>query len=199
MNQHEKHFLKDVRTHVMQVIRDEGTNRHLRFRRIGTREQQFDLITWPGHLCYTGHMGTYVFTRLEDMFEFFRPDRYQKPTENRTLFINRGYWAEKCIAADRDGIEKYSDDKFTARIKEMLDDMDASDELREAVDDEVLSHAEEGESEAIRAAIDFQHEGNEPFQDLWEVDCKEYTHRFTWCCLALAWGINQYDASKELA
>ena len=35
------------------------------------------------------------------------------------------------------------------------------------------------------------------FHDLWERNCKEYSHRFIWCCFALAWGIRQYDAGKS--
>jgi hypothetical protein len=35
------------------------------------------------------------------------------------------------------------------------------------------------------------------FEDFREVDCEEYTHRFLWCCYALAWGIEKYDAAKQ--
>ena len=28
----------------------------------------FDIVTWPGYLCYSGDMGCFVFTRLPDMF-----------------------------------------------------------------------------------------------------------------------------------
>ncbi len=68
----EARFLKDVANHEMQIIRDDGVQRHLRFKKPGTMCYHFDLITWGGHLCYTGDMGTYVFTRVHDMFDFFR-------------------------------------------------------------------------------------------------------------------------------
>lgn len=59
----ESTFLREVSQHSMTVIRDDGVNRHLRFRRPETNCMGFDLITWAGHLCYTGDMGTYVFSR----------------------------------------------------------------------------------------------------------------------------------------
>ena len=89
----QEEFQKDVSQHGVTIIRDDGVNRHIRFKRPGTMCMHFDLITWPGYLCYCGDMGTYVFSRLEDMFEFFRTDRD----------INPGYWAEKLQAVDNHG------------------------------------------------------------------------------------------------
>lgn len=59
-NPTELSFLHDVREHRLIVLNDDKLNRHIRFSRPGTRCMQFDLITWPGYLCYTGDMGTYV-------------------------------------------------------------------------------------------------------------------------------------------
>lgn len=83
-----------------------------------------------------------------------------------------------------------------ARIKEWLDAADASDEIREAVEDEVLSSADDGEHEARRAVYEFNRHGF-AFQDFQEVDLTEYTYRFIWCCYALAWGIQKYDQVRE--
>lgn len=66
-------FTRDIAKHEIEVIRDDGVDRHLRFRRPGTMSMHFDILTWPGYLCYTGDMGSYVFRRTEDMLEFFRP------------------------------------------------------------------------------------------------------------------------------
>ena len=74
----DEQFLRDVAEHTMTVIREDGVSRHIRFAKPGTSCMHFDLITWPGYLCYTGDMGTYVFQRLTDMFEFFRTDREYK-------------------------------------------------------------------------------------------------------------------------
>ena len=192
----EAKFLKDVSGHRMEILRDDGIERRIRFKRPETQNMSFDLTTWPGYLAYTGDMGCYVFTRLPDMFEFFRTDRTHGELDGRKLYINLGYWGEKVVAADRDGIKVYSPDVFRDHIKSWLDGQDADRALRKAVTEDVLCHADDGEHEAMRAAIDYQYEGNLVFQDFWEADCRTYTFRFRWCCYALAWGIQQYDDAK---
>lgn len=181
-------FLKDVATHEMKILRDDGVHRHIQFRKPGTYCMGFDLITWPGYLCYTGDMGTYVFTRLEDMFQFFR-------RRDESYAIDKRYWAEKCVAADRDGIKEYSADKFRAVVADRLEQAEASEELRKAVAEEVLPFCE-FEHEARDAANSFESDAH-LFQDFWESDLTVFTGRFTWCCYALGWAIKVYDQSKE--
>lgn len=186
-------FLKDVAQHRMTIVRDDGNHRHVIFAKPGTYCQRFELITWPGHLCYSGDMGTFVFRRLEDMFAFFRDDR----PDNGKLRINLGYWAEKLEAADRSGgAQQWSEDKFREVLEGYLNDEDrpASPELREAVEEQVFAYLGDGEHESYRVASQFTHDGFS-FTDLWDHDFKEYTYRFIWCCFALAWGIKQYDAA----
>jgi len=159
------HFTRNTEHHVMEVIRDDGVNRNIRFRKPGTMINHFDLITWPGKLCCTGDMGTYVFTRLEDMFEFFRTDGGR---------INLGYWSEKLIAMDCNGrhsgnsVEEFSDERFTEVINEyrlrwVRDgkrdgslDKDQRRELWEAVDDEILNSIEDGEERVTVAVYEFR-------------------------------------------
>lgn len=206
-------FLADVKDHQITVLRDDGLYRHIRFRRPGTICMGFDLITWPGVLCYTGDMGTYVFSRLADMFEFFRTDRERaKPGELR---INTGYWSEKLIAVDggrRCGAAmEFSEKLFTQVINQYvadwLDGRDVSEEdaeaLRDAVQDEIIVRIEsQDESYSYRLGHEFSHDVNGEkfyFQDLWNYSFKEYTHSFLWCCYALNWGIQQYDELAEAA
>lgn len=211
----EVRFLKDVAEHQMEVIRDDGVYRHIRFKKPGTSCMHFDLITWPGYLCYTGDMGTFVFSRLNDMFEFFRTDReHITLREGQTLAINRSYWAEKVEAKNRhDGIEEFSEERFKRVInkyrvrwvRESGLTKEQRRELWEAVDEDVLDYIDEGEHVVYARANDFYWSagrflpGNHPsyeFEDLWDHDFKDYTYRFDWCCYALAWGIEQYDRSK---
>lgn len=216
----EERFLRDVAKHEMTVIRDDGVHRHIRYKQPDSSMMFFDLITWPGFLCYCGDMGTYVFQRTQDMFGFFRKN-------GRLDGIDRRYWAEKIEAADRDGVEKHSHEEFARQINDWVDRQAEGDkpdddepeqlvlwaeayaELRAEVESEVLS-ADSNEVRCFDAANDFTHAGdawkafhgpNAKFQftDFWEVDTKEYTSRFLWCCYALAWGIEQYDATKRLA
>jgi len=211
-------FLRDVAQHEMHVLADDGVRRHIRFKKPDSIDMHFDLITWPGMLCYTGDMGTYVFQRLNDMFEFFRAN-------GRLDRIDHSYWAEKIEAADRDAVKKHSHDKFVRQINDWVDQRAEGDkpdddeperlalwaaayaELRAEVESEVLC-ADDNEVRCFDAANNFMHEGDAwrafhgagakfEFTDFWEVDSTEYTHRFLWCCYALVWGIKKYDDARQ--
>ncbi|MBL8505777.1 MAG: hypothetical protein JNJ51_05395 [Methylobacillus glycogenes] len=193
-------FLKDVATHEMTVLRNDGVNRHIRFRRPNTNTCYFDLITWSGHLCYTGDMGTFVFQRLEDMFEFFRTDRKYADKASCTLGINPGYWAEKLIAISTFvGHKEKSEDKFRAAIERQLDSWGANAELREEVQDEVYSELENyGVDAAMIAAHKFRYEATSKMDryfefEMCEFSCDDYTFHMYWCFYALAWGILKFD------
>lgn len=190
----EESFLKDVSKHVMTVLRDDGVHRHLRFKIPDSGNMYFDIVTYPHFLVYSGDMGCYVFSRLNDMFEFFRcrPER-----EKQNLYINLGYWAEKLEATDKpDGHEQYNSESLTNHVNEWLAEVEADAELRERVADEVLSYVDDGEIRARDALTGFQHEDRYPFQDSWECNFTEYTYRFVWCCYALAWAIRTYDQAR---
>ncbi|MDQ2069278.1 hypothetical protein [Natronospira bacteriovora] len=184
-------FLEHVKDHEMTIIEDQTNEprRHLRFRTPGTVIMGFDLITWPGHLCITGDMGTYVFSRVNDMFSFFRRD---------DLSINPGYWTEKVLAADRHhGIEKFSLEKFRAAVvndfRMAWEDqgfegrMECWHELRNALLDR---HFDNG-FEAVRAAMDFEHNGFN-LQDFWENCVDQLDFGYLWNLYAIVWGIKQY-------
>ena len=203
----EQRFLTDAAQHEMTIIRDDGVHRHIQFKRPGTRCYQFDLITWPGYLCYTGDMGTYVFTRLSDMFEFFRTDRnHMRLKDGKTLAINPGYWGEKLESVDKcDGYKNYSEDKFKEVVNEILashfeedeNNADHEESLRAAVENELFCNCETGQ-DAHEAASNFEHD-DFIFSDFWEHDLTDYSFRFMWCCYALAWGVQKYDEKKAEA
>jgi hypothetical protein len=116
----EKRFLDDVENHKIRIIRDDGNDRHIRFRKPNTVCYGFDLITWFGHLCISGDCGTFVFRRIEDMFTFFRmSENYHKLYPDRKLHINPQYWHEKVLAEDKNGgVEQYSQEALTDAIKD---------------------------------------------------------------------------------
>jgi len=216
----EESFLKDVANHQMHILLDQGVYRHIRFRVPNTISMYFDLITIPGKLICTGDMGTYVFQRLEDMFEFFRTDRKDKAG----LHINKGYWAEKLIATDSNGAnskgaQEYSADKIRRVVwdefKEFVrsssgrneTDKEQRRECWEEIEGEILNRLEDGdETGAIRAAMDFRHtfrsskEGSSfihkldfKFDEFWDHNFYDYTYHFVWACYAIAWGVKQWD------
>jgi len=193
----EDYFKRDIAKHEMTVIRDDGVNRHIRFQGPGTMCMHFDLITWPGYLCYTGDMGTYVFrgcTTCSSSSAATRATQYR---------IDLRYWAEKLEATDKGGgFEEFSAEAFRAAVKDYFDDATSDDEdwtearktaLWAEIESDILDRlGDEGEHGVFLALRDFRYDSFE-FVD-WEHGCKEYTHRFLWCCHALEWAIGVYDA-----
>jgi hypothetical protein len=182
-------FSRDVASHQIEIIKDDGLHRHIRLAQPGTGVMRFDLITWPGHLCYTGDMGSYLFSRLTDMFNFFRGRR-----------PNLSYWGEKVLASDRiSGISRYSSDVFENQIKQYFEDCTCDweeDRKKTAwlkVAERVLPHSCQGQYAAMEAAALLP-----VFADFWEIDCSQYDFPYEWCCHAIPWGIAQYDKLKEL-
>ncbi len=200
----EEVFLEDVSDHKINVFRSDGVNRHLKFRKSDSSfVYGFDIITWSGYLCITGDMGCFVFSRIEDMFDFFimRKNDFNY-SKNKKLSINTGYWSEKVQAMERHGgISEYSSEKFRETIKERFDNyFEDSEDLKEkkacweAIKDEVLYCSDE-EYEAYRAAMKFKH-GDFEFTDFWETNCNERPYRYVWCLYAIVWGINKFRETQ---
>lgn len=205
----EDQFLKEVSDHRLAVIRDDGMYRHLRLQAPNSSCMFFDLVTWPGYLAYSGDMGCYVFSRITDMFDFFRGEI------EGSLKINPQYWSEKLQAVDGNRSNgcatEFSPEKFKRVIQEIRlnwirEDRDSTNkqdrrELWELVDSEILSSVGDvAPAVSYNAAYNFFFESDSgktfQFDDLFEYDFDEYTHRFIWCCYAMAWGIRQYDLAE---
>lgn len=187
-------FSTDIAAHTLTVLHDDGLYRHLRFSRPGSSTYSFDIVTWPGVLTIHGDMGTYVFSRLQDMFDFFRGDR-----------INPSYWAQKLQTKDR--VTEFSPDAFREHVVDAVigwagelsgegdDDEQVSirvGHLLEALQREVLQFGED-EQDARFTLDSFTHDGC-TFADTWEWDLHRPTFHFLWSCHALSWGIALYDA-----
>jgi len=187
--------LIDVKYHSIAVLRNEGVRRHLRFQKPGTSAMLFDIITWPGCLCYTGDMGTYAFSRVHDMFPFFRSEHNS---------ISPGYWSEKLIAVDKHGgYQVFDAATFESRVTEHFDAwVEDNPRLKHLAPDlwkEIEEHfcfSDTNECVAY-AAIDSFKSDVVPsfwFQDFFDGGGTErYTHRYIWACRAIVWGINQFD------
>lgn len=222
----EESFLRDVAKHEMTVIHDAGEIRHLRFGRPGDSNMHFNITTVPGYLMFTGDMGAWSFTRLRDMFEFFRGK------EDGPLRINRQFWSEKLIAAScsgrRDGAAtEYSEELFKATLwrealnlaRRMKDDGVSAEHRAEMLKElrDVRYAGCNGEHAAHQAAHDFEYRvpakaDARPFAyllpsersggyawrltDFYENNLRTYTYHFVWACYAIAWAIRVYDASK---
>jgi hypothetical protein len=187
-------FARDTAKHEMTVLHDDGLYRHLRFMNPKSSEYWFEIVTWPGSLAMRGDVGDgYVFTRLSDMFEFFRADR--------RWGINPHYWAEK-LGGGRRSVKAYSEALLRQRVVEQF-----VNDARwggvpagtgKAIRTWVLNEDLGDEHQARNILQDFAHLGYE-FSDVWEWDFHDYDDSFLWCCFAIQWGIAQYDAARKMA
>ena len=189
-------FLNDVKNHEMTIIKEEGVFRHIRFKQPDSCNRYFDLITFPGLLLYTGDMGTYVFSRINDMFRFFRDEKNE-------LSPNFDYWAEKCIARDNSGrrsIRDFDIDVFKeCVISDTLEYLEKSsvEELTEDEMDEIEHLLDcDNEIDAITEMRD-HHSYIIPLADFWENDFTSLSYGYMWCCYAIQWGIMRYDKNKK--
>jgi len=190
-------FFNDTKRHVMTVLRDEGLYRHIQFGIPGSSFYRFNLLTWPGHLAITGDMGASIFSRVADMFTFFRaaPGRGDKPAER--LGINPSYWAEKLVAVDRDGWKEFDKAGFRHVIVEKIKEYGEAGQKRKILQDvrkEIFSLLDEDHNgiKAMDAAYCFESHGFTLY-DLFEHSFEKPTLHFLWLLWAIVWGIRQYD------
>ena len=204
-------FLREIAEHGIKIVRDDDIHRHIVFKNPDNSNCWFELVTWPGHLCISGDCGTYVFSRINDMFEFFRMDKndfnYRK---DASLNINPIYWGEKLQAVDRcSGFMEFDEDSFKARVKEHFDgfveshpdlNIDHKNELWAQIQDDVLVYSD-NEHEAYSVVNNFDYYiGDHVFQftDFFDGGATEtYASRYLWCLYAIVWGIRQYDLTKQ--
>lgn len=181
---------KNLKNHSMKVLHDNGTYRHLRFSDGSSSTYWYEVITWPGHLAITGDMGAWTFSRVPDMFDFFRCARGD---------ISPQYWAEKLTAQScyEGPAEKFCIDTFKAQLKECLRDV-LPMKRRRAIWDDVLSElSEEAEPYARRAIYEYESECGFTFQDAWEIRGKKWSYHYLWCCYAIVYAITQFDKLKN--
>jgi hypothetical protein len=188
-------FPKDVEKHQMTVLLDQGVHRHIRFEKPGSSNMWFALTTWPEYLTISGDMGTWSFSHVEDMFDFFR----SRPGQ---FYINPQYWEEKLQVGRYDGrshARVFDPDKFKSEIFEQLSrhyDLEGDDleRVKLELEDEVFC---DDQSETIRAAKEFylDLDSGERFElDSYELpDGEVYSYHFLWCLYAIVWGIQQWD------
>lgn len=174
-------FLEIVKAHKMTIKKDDGLYRHLTLSIGGTYYTSFSIVTWPGYLAYTGDMGDFVFRRLDDMFEFFRGGK-----------INPGYWEEKIQAHQKSGYEEYSEEKARGVIADLIksEREEAEDQNSDKIRQLEMVTTDEGEHKFFDELCDID-------QDGYEYNVKEYTYHYLFCCYAIQWAIEQYDAAKK--
>lgn len=184
-------FAESVTGHVMDVRHDDGLYRHLVFKnpQQGSRDW-FEITTTPGTLTIRGDWGTFgPFARTDDMFEFFRDGTGPNPM----------YWAEKLPTEHRSLASEYHEQVAREVIDSIWDEH--RDEYTPEQADEIVAEIESAfnsdySEDFLREELDAIDLHGFSFRDLWECDFTDYTVQFLWCCHAIKWGINQYDAAR---
>jgi hypothetical protein len=185
-------FQKDSAKLTMTVQLDSGLHRHLTFMEGTSSTYHYHITTWPGYLCISGDMGCYVFSRLTDMFEFFRGE----PADG----INPSYWAEKLQSdAEFKGHLEYSEECFVNAVKYHFDNWVEAEEPSEEekaelwgqIETEVLGAS--NTREAYDRAYQFEYKDEQFFTDFWEHRLEDYSFHFIWCLYAIVHAIKQYD------
>lgn len=192
-------FLKDISEHQMQILKNDGVYRHIRFAMPDSQVMHFDLITYPNHLVYSGDMGSYIFKRSEDMFFWFFRDN--------SSWFNPGYRAEKLVGTSvyGDGHSVFCAKHFCETLKETVQEQLVELKESEELDDDVLENLEAsieelyddllGESEAALAYEIFDRfSRNTKHLDLEDAfeGAFRYTFHFIWALYAIEWGVLQY-------
>ncbi len=185
-------FAKETAEHVMSVLHDDGLYRHLRFRAPESSFYWFDLVTWPGHLAVGGDVDWFVFSRVEDMFTFFRRN-------GNDHGINPDYWSEK-LQDGRERAMQHSETVFKEAVMEELKRRpvpNLTDEQREARR-ELLERIADGDGQWAETAREMVADAEQAglMSDAWELSFKDWDWSFLWCCHAIVSGIAQYDAAK---
>jgi hypothetical protein len=169
---------RDLAEHTITVKHSHGMYRHWRCQKPGMWHMGFDIITWPGSLCYTGDMGDYLFQRTEDMVDFMSRacQDYQ-------------YAAEKCVT--KHDIKEWREELFHKSLTDRLKEGKTFRVMRQGSfrDESVAEKIRE-----IRQAYDeysSRHDAEKAMYEsqLWDElpNCEQYTMHFLWCLHAIRW------------
>ncbi len=180
---------KDLKDHVVTVLHADGLHRRWRCMAPGTWNMGFEIITWPGSICYTGDMGDYLFQRTNDMIAFMRGS-----------CMSYSYAAEKCVAHDG-RLSQFSEELFHQALKDRVEESDDGmvtvfrhgERRREPIQpmiDEIISAYDINNDQ--HAALEAMYNSG-----LWDCEvpqCQTWTVHFLWCLHAIRWFIGKIDA-----
>lgn len=185
-----------IRPHELTVKHDDGLYRHLLCKSPDSSIYWFEILTWPGSLALRGDIGEgFIFSRVPDMFEFFRGKH-----------INPTYWSEK-LAGGRNRVKVYSEDVFRRNVWDHVRSHTWGRPvpgLAKAVQAHFFgpdaAYNLDYESEAREALDSFEYHGpnQKPFrfEETWEWDLRDWDWPFLWACHAIVWGIARYDEAR---
>lgn len=183
----------------MTILKEDGVYRHLQFRKPGSSFYHFELITFPGYLVITGDMGSYTFSRVHDMFEFFSSNGY----------INSGYWAEKVVSGSTGGrgeVQHHDEEAFkswvvndfweTSRNMDFDETCEWWNELRNTVLSPWGEMDTTDENECINALLNMEDAPDHHYDYVYENPWRLYDWHFEMCLAGILTGIRTYNGTK---
>lgn len=181
------------------VRRDDGLYRHLEVNMPKSSAYWCEVMTWPGALAITGHTGSHIFRRDDDMIAFFR--QCMVP-HGPAWDVDTRYWAEKVQPHGERNVQAYAEDRVRAYIKQAAEEGEASHPgLVDEVEEELFSRYSradlETEAGAKAALAAFEFDGFRFDTTGWEFT--EYDYWFIYTCQVIAWTVAQYDARVPVA
>ena len=193
-------FAVMLRDHEMTIEHDDGLYRHLHCRSSKHCFDWFDIVTWPGSLAFSGDLGSYTFSRTDDMLGFFAGK------DGRDLPFD--YWAQKAVAVDRhSGMKTHSKRALLQfvvdRAKDMISDLEDGDRkgrreiieaARELIDD--VRHCNTW-FEMTDTVVNFNKAGLS-FEDAESLPDPVLVQRFYLACRCINWAANRYWQAKKL-
>lgn len=175
-------IVNDLAEHTITLLHSHGMYRHWRCQKPGTWNLGFDIVTWPGSLCYTGDMGDYLFQRTTDMVAFMRRS-----------CMDYGYAAQKCVAHDNQ-LKEWREEVFREVLTQRWEDAD--EDRKDAVSEKI------GEILDDYAIYDSPHDAVKAMYEsgLWDggdmPSCEDYTIHFLWALHAIKWFCDNVDTAK---
>ena len=192
-------FKCDVAQHEVKILMDNDCYRHIRCSRPESGNYSFSIATFPGHLVIAGDMGSWTFSRVQDMFKFFRGSSHE-------LGINPSYWAEKLVAVNKqNGPRVFDEDAarewLVKSIEEKIgpEDNDGGEDDKEDAIAEADGILEDCDSEDcfFLKIRDFSSGGiTFEYEDFDGCDVMAWSGNYLWCLFAIVWAIGKYDEMK---
>lgn len=142
-------------------------------------------------------MGTLVFSRLHDMFNFFRsddlkitPDYWAKQIESTSYEVKINSYSEFDIDETKKMARKYLDDY----LKNIALSHDERSNLLAEFNRKIL--CAEDEWKIVDAIRNFELDNFDFEYFCWE-DCRTHRYDYIWLCYAIVWGIKKFDEATK--
>ncbi|ODN41570.1 hypothetical protein [Piscirickettsia litoralis] len=198
MDKIQKGFLDRAEGAVIDVVRDDGINKHIQCI-IKEGRMIFEIITWGDTLCINSIIGSYTFRCDLDMIEKFRKDNMPEVNPRSWVFIVSSAPVidnSACLPRELDH------EKLEAALKKQVYSSGHTEEEKNKiwgeVETQILERATDlNDTRNLIAYFDspfgFKFEEN---SEVYDVSISSYSYEYLWCLYAIQFAITKYDDAK---